>query len=63
MYIITARRITSGELLKQRNGFSIERAYGSPLPASSRFSLTMPQKVLIGYRQQSGYHLNERHFE
>ncbi len=42
MYIITAKRITSGELLKQRNGFFIERTYGSPLRASTRFSLTMP---------------------
>jgi len=42
MYIITTRRITSGELLKQRNGFCIHRGYGPPLPASSSFSLTMP---------------------
>ncbi len=42
MYIITTRRITSGELLKQRKGFCIRRGYGPPLPVSSRFSLTRP---------------------
>ncbi len=42
MYIITARRITSGELLKQRKGFCIRRGYGPPLSVSSRFSLTRP---------------------
>ena len=29
MYIITARRITSGELLKYRKGFYIDGSYGS----------------------------------
>ncbi len=47
MYIITARRITSGELLKQRKGFCIRRGYGPPLPASSRFSLTRPANELF----------------
>ena len=45
MYIITVRRITSGELLKQRKGLFIERAYGSLLPGSSIFSLTMPESM------------------
>jgi hypothetical protein len=42
MYIITARRITSGELLKYRKGFCIAASYGTPLLASSRFALTLP---------------------
>ncbi len=44
MYIITARRITSGELLKYRKGFCIAASYGTPLPASSRFALTLPTR-------------------
>jgi len=42
MYIITVRRITSGELLKYRKGFCIDASYGMQRPGSSRFSLTMP---------------------
>ncbi len=42
MYIITVRRITSGELLKYRKGFCIAGSYGMLRPGSSRFSLTMP---------------------
>ena len=42
MYIITVRRITSGELLKQRNGLRIARGYGHVSPASSYFGLTPP---------------------
>ena len=36
-----ARRMTSGELLKYRNGFFIRRSYGTHLTGSSRFTLTM----------------------
>jgi hypothetical protein len=31
MHIITGRRITSGELLKQRKGLRIAAGYGSPV--------------------------------
>ena len=48
MYIITARRITSGELLKYRKGFCIAGDYGTPLPGSSRFTLTKPSNRLLG---------------
>ena len=46
MYIITARRITSGELLKYRKGFCIGGSYGSSPGASSQFALTMPLRLL-----------------
>ena len=39
MYIITVRRITSGELLKQRKGLRIARRYETPSPGSSQFGL------------------------
>jgi hypothetical protein len=42
MYIITVRRITSGELLKQRKGFCIAGGYGRPISGSRQFALTMP---------------------
>ncbi len=42
MYIITAKRMISGELLKQRNGFLIRRGHGSARPCSSSFNLTLP---------------------
>jgi hypothetical protein len=35
MYIITARRIISGELLKYRKGFCIAKDYEASLPGSS----------------------------
>jgi len=35
MYIITARRIISGELLKYRKGFCIAKDYKASLPGSS----------------------------
>ncbi len=38
----TAGRITFGELLKRRNGLRIAESYGSSLPGSNRFTLTMP---------------------
>ena len=37
MYIITARRMTSGELLKYRKDLFITAAYESFLPGSTRF--------------------------
>jgi hypothetical protein len=42
MYIITARRMISCELLKYRNEFFTGGGYETPLPGSSRFALTMP---------------------
>ena len=44
MYIITARRMTSGELLKYRKGLFITAGYESLFPGSSRsrFTLTVP---------------------
>ena len=36
------RRITSGELLKQRNGFFIRRRYGLRPAISTQFTLTLP---------------------
>ena len=46
MYIITARRMTSGELLKYRKGLFITAGYESLFPGSSRsrFILTVPQE-------------------
>ncbi len=38
----TAGRITFGELLKRRNGLRIAESYGSSLPGSNRFTLTLP---------------------
>jgi hypothetical protein len=47
MYIITVRRITSGELLKQRKGLRIAAGYGSSPTTSSQFRLTTPAKALF----------------
>ncbi len=44
--IITARRIASDDLLKQRNGFCLRRGYGQPPPASSRCARHCPELVL-----------------
>ena len=41
-YIITARRITSGELLKYRNGFLIRGRYEKRFRRSRSFALTNP---------------------
>ena len=48
MYIITARRMTSGELLKYRKGLFITADYESLFPGSSRsrFTLTVPVQLL-----------------
>ncbi len=46
MYIITAKRITSGELLKYRNKFFIHRRYGATQRGSSHFALTLPGQAL-----------------
>jgi hypothetical protein len=54
MYIITVRRITSGELLKQRKGLRIAGGYGCALRASSQFALTLPRN---GLRIARGYGL------
>jgi hypothetical protein len=42
MYIITARHIISGELLKYRKGFCIASDYEASLPGSNKFGLTVP---------------------
>jgi len=42
IYIITTRRITSGELLKLRKGLRIAGGEGSSPGGSSQFTLTMP---------------------
>jgi len=47
MYIITASRITSGELLKYRNGFFIQEGYGLSWVGSSQFALTIPAEFMI----------------
>ena len=41
-YILTARRMTSGELVKERQGVCITRGDEAVRPGSSRFTLTMP---------------------
>ena len=45
MYIITVRRITSGELLKFRNGLRICRRYEMSPTRSSVFALTPPNRA------------------
>ena len=47
-YIITIRRITSGELLKYQKEFCIVAGYGNPLPGSRRFALTLPSTEVLG---------------
>ncbi len=42
-YIITAKRMTSGEVLKYRNGFLIHGGYGVCLTSSSWIPLTLPE--------------------
>ena len=67
MYIITARRMTSGELLKYRKGLFMTAGYGSFLSGSSQFSLTKPRKGLFfiyadfenGLFGSSGFYLTE----
>ena len=52
IYIMSAKRITSGDVLKERNGFLIHRRYESCLTASSNFALTSPEAQLaeLGHR-------------
>jgi hypothetical protein len=45
MYIITVRRMTSGELLKYRKGLCIAEGYGTPVSGSSQFGLTLPMRL------------------
>ena len=47
-YIMTARRMTSGELLKERTGLCITGGYEALRPGSSRFTLTMPGHAHTG---------------
>ncbi len=49
MYIITTRRITSGELLKQRKGLRIAGGYGTPAYTSSQIGLTPPLRLPVTY--------------
>ena len=46
-YIITARRITSGEVLKYRNGFFIQGRYKIRFSSSIRILLTIPKYHLL----------------
>ena len=46
-YIITTRRMTSGELLKYRNGLLIARIYHDPRHPRA-FRLTLPSEGEIG---------------
>ena len=55
IYIITARRITSGDVLKYRNGFLIRRGYETRLTGSSEFCLTVPSHVLWAWRISRQY--------
>jgi len=48
MYIITARRMISGDVLKYRNGFLIHRRYETRRADSSQFTLTPPFDDLGG---------------
>jgi hypothetical protein len=50
---MTVRRITSGELLKQRNGFLIHEGYGQPPLNSSPIVLTMPRMPPFGERAEA----------
>ena len=46
---MTARRMTSGELLKERKGVCITRGDEALRPGSNRFTLTMPvQQHIFG---------------
>jgi hypothetical protein len=51
MYIITAKRVMSGLVLKERKGerWVIPNGYPDALPASSQFLLTEPP---LGIKQQ-----------
>ena len=42
-----ARRMTSGELVKERQGVGITRGDEAVRPGSSRFTLTMPSSMLL----------------
>ena len=44
---MTARRMTSGELVKERQGLCITRGDEAVRPGSSRFTLTMPSMLRI----------------
>ena len=45
MYIITARRITLGELFKERKVLPIAESYGTILPGLSPFALALPYSL------------------
>jgi hypothetical protein len=45
MYIITARRMISGEVLKYRNGLRIGKGYETGIRRSSDFPLTLPHRL------------------
>ena len=44
---MTARRMTSGELVKERQGVGITRGDEAVRPASSRLTLTMPAAGMV----------------
>jgi len=45
-YIITAKRMVSGDVLKYRNGFCVKKRYETRVAASSQIPLTRPP---VGY--------------
>ncbi len=52
MYIITAKRITSGLVLKYRKGlrFVMHSGYAAALSSSSHFVLTVPERAMQRFR-------------
>jgi len=46
-YIMTAKRIISGEVVKYRNGLGISGDYETRFASASHFTLTMPRIVLL----------------
>jgi len=55
--------MTSGELLKQRNGFRITGGYGTPLPGTSQLALTGPTGAAAEvYRARMSGPIVARHF-
>ncbi len=45
-YIMTAKRMISGDVLKYRNGFFIPGRYETCFRCSSNFALTLPRRAL-----------------
>jgi len=47
MYIMTVRRMISGDVLKYRNGFLIRESYKTAISGSREFPLTPPTVMLV----------------